>query len=529
MQISKEKLEEIIDRGGANEEELVLLFADCEAILKDRSLDANQYIDYFRAATFSIPKENDEDMSRMLTMLQEIKERLTEDGAILRCEYAFFYLYIMLGFTPKALEHALNILENKFNHHGIKAIACFELANMMENCGLYDEALEYMNKLSELKAALTESEAAFDPDDEPQLCLILAKTGSKDEFEKHKRALFELTKEEPEGPDGEMSILTRKMSYLYARAIAEGMTLEKAREYSDLVDSVINLEGCSGVMTLMVDGSETLWEMMYENGYLAECVNVCKKMIDNPFFFTGDFSGVYGIMLKCCRQDPSLLSQEEINKYQSDYLDLLEKQKLHMDRFMKHLVREEFRIREVDSAYDSLRVKYETDQMTGCYNRPSYEMNAADFVKNNPKGSLVFIDLDNLKRTNDSLGHDAGDMMLKSFVSGTLDILGKEDGKLYRYAGDEFILLANLDKKQLEGKMAAMIERFKTPVSFRNVKINIGFSYGIVPFEEAIESLEACDADYESIVQTAQNMADSRMYECKRTHKDSRRAAEVES
>jgi diguanylate cyclase (GGDEF)-like protein/PAS domain S-box-containing protein len=56
------------------------------------------------------------------------------------------------------------------------------------------------------------------------------------------------------------------------------------------------------------------------------------------------------------------------------------------------------------------------------------------------QGAIIFIDLDNFKSINDTLGHEYGDIMLKVF-SQLLNICAKNYGNLYRVGGDEFIIL----------------------------------------------------------------------------------------
>lgn len=53
---------------------------------------------------------------------------------------------------------------------------------------------------------------------------------------------------------------------------------------------------------------------------------------------------------------------------------------------------------------------------------------------------LAMIDLDNFKHINDTYGHGHGDFLLREFVSFIEERIRPED-KLYRYGGDEFILM----------------------------------------------------------------------------------------
>src|SRR5204862_5960204 len=60
--------------------------------------------------------------------------------------------------------------------------------------------------------------------------------------------------------------------------------------------------------------------------------------------------------------------------------------------------------------------------------------------RNNQSVAVVYLDLDNFKRVNDSLGHTAGDDLLRQF-SGRLREAVREMDVVSRQGGDEFLLL----------------------------------------------------------------------------------------
>lgn len=87
-----------------------------------------------------------------------------------------------------------------------------------------------------------------------------------------------------------------------------------------------------------------------------------------------------------------------------------------------------------------------TDPLTGAYNRRSMLSRLGEAAESCRRGigsaSLIAIDIDNFKKINDSLGHEAGDTALKGLVTTLLQRKRKLD-EVFRTGGEEFIVLAH--------------------------------------------------------------------------------------
>ena len=94
-------------------------------------------------------------------------------------------------------------------------------------------------------------------------------------------------------------------------------------------------------------------------------------------------------------------------------------------------------------AHDRLRRLALYDPLTGCLNRQGFAERhgrAATAPSRMQSGTVLVVDMDNLKPTNDSFGHDAGDAMLR-YLARTLQGRAPAGTTIYRWGGDEFLVI----------------------------------------------------------------------------------------
>ncbi|MBQ5919352.1 MAG: diguanylate cyclase [Lachnospiraceae bacterium] len=98
------------------------------------------------------------------------------------------------------------------------------------------------------------------------------------------------------------------------------------------------------------------------------------------------------------------------------------------------------------------------DILTGVLNRKTGESRIAEAVRTRP-GCLVFVDLDNLKKTNDSMGHLAGDYVLKNL--GTILLKYGDKTIVSRVGGDEFLCyIPEVEEKEAVNMVESIIKEF---------------------------------------------------------------------
>lgn len=94
-------------------------------------------------------------------------------------------------------------------------------------------------------------------------------------------------------------------------------------------------------------------------------------------------------------------------------------------------------IRALKAAEHQLTLLANHDPLTGLLNRRAFEELSEGHLSRSERFALLFVDLDGFKYVNDSLGHRAGDDLLRSIAAAIRDSVG-EAGAVGRLGGDEF-------------------------------------------------------------------------------------------
>jgi len=158
---------------------------------------------------------------------------------------------------------------------------------------------------------------------------------------------------------------------------------------------------------------------------------------------------------------------------------------------------------ELDKAYKELLI----DPLTRAYNRKALERDLSVILEKGKNRDLdlvvAFLDMDNFKEINDTFGHLVGDFVLIKFVQ-MLNALTRSSDKIYRYGGDEFVIVFNRSTLQNAVKtIERIIDKInKTKLKYKESLIKFSISVGIASHKKGddIDSLlkRADEALYEA-------------------------------
>ena len=163
-----------------------------------------------------------------------------------------------------------------------------------------------------------------------------------------------------------------------------------------------------------------------------------------------------------------------------------------------------------DRATSELAHEARHDQLTGLLHHQAFtrelDLELQRAARYERSVTLVFIDLDDFKGVNDTLGHPAGDRALQVFAAAFRTSLRSSD-EAGRMGGDEFAAyLVEADDESAPRLLARLHERIDELVELGELPVPSGFSAGFASFPE-----EAADAD------ALFRLADERLYDAKRS------------
>src|SRR5450830_926810 len=150
---------------------------------------------------------------------------------------------------------------------------------------------------------------------------------------------------------------------------------------------------------------------------------------------------------------------------------------------------------QLDQARLSLAQVAHYDALTNLINRRGFNQIFAErLMERSTSGGMLavmFLDIDHFKRINDSLGHDAGDELLKVIAGHIKSATRSHDDVVARFGGDEFCILIGLHNREEARHMAQRIMlKMKEPIELAGRRMVMTTSIGISVFPDDGKSCE---------------------------------------
>lgn len=151
-------------------------------------------------------------------------------------------------------------------------------------------------------------------------------------------------------------------------------------------------------------------------------------------------------------------------------------------------------VMERDQAQKKIRELAFNDSLTGLASRAHFYQNLEIAIKRSDRNAsrlgLLYIDLDNFKGVNDSLGHDAGDLLLRE-IGHRLQRVARDIDFVARLSGDEFcILVTDVDDDYAASTVAQRcLEEVSQPIELSARKFTPACSIGIAHYPDDVREL----------------------------------------
>lgn len=283
----------------------------------------------------------------------------------------------------------------------------------------------------------------------------------------------------------------------------------------DIVNQPLNLRSID-------DAERRLKDVIYKQSQLKNSLNDAKQALKNMLAgfvdhladFATSTSDYHDKMGGYAHKISSANDISELGEVINDVIRDTQVIQLNAQRSRDELQAAKLRVEEADKRIAELQHELDetsnlvrNDQLTGVLNRRGFDeaiiKEAARSLRHQSPLCLSLLDIDNFKKLNDALGHQAGDAALVHLARVVRETMRPQD-TIARYGGEEFVIL--LPDTSLEDAAAAIVrlqrELTKKFFMHNNERLLITFSAGVteyLPHEtEAAIIKRADEAMYEA-------------------------------
>lgn len=219
-----------------------------------------------------------------------------------------------------------------------------------------------------------------------------------------------------------------------------------------------------------------------------ECLDVLNKL-------TNHANKHAAVVILTGMVDDEVIERDCIVAGAQDFLLKQELSQRHLTKALVHAQARHALNQQLMETYERLKYLAENDPMTGLSNRHYFEEHLRTAIARaqrfSSKVGLLFLDIDNFKLINDSLGHDIGDQILQQVATRLLDVI-REGDIVCRLGGDEFAIIVH--DLETETSLAILSQRIidslSIPITLAKMQHFISCSIGISTYPNCAQNAE---------------------------------------
>uniref|UniRef100_UPI000B36113F bifunctional diguanylate cyclase/phosphodiesterase n=1 Tax=Thaumasiovibrio occultus TaxID=1891184 RepID=UPI000B36113F len=263
-------------------------------------------------------------------------------------------------------------------------------------------------------------------------------------------------------------------------------------------------QGVAYGFPIRADGEELGVLTVYRtNGYMDTQIAIFSKTLFSMFFFIIVLSIIFSYAIQHIISSPlkrftsviksiyesglydqraEVSTRDEVGEL-TTYFNFMMEEISKKDQWLEEEVAT--RTRELKQTNRQLYELAYTDPLTKIANRSRFlrELEYYTLHAGEQNFALMFIDLDKFKMINDSMGHDAGDLLLQEAAKRIGSAMDKDD-IIARLGGDEFVIIhfGSRNRKQLQLRCEGLRQQFLVPFTLFEKEIFVSVSVGVAQY-----------------------------------------------
>ncbi len=225
---------------------------------------------------------------------------------------------------------------------------------------------------------------------------------------------------------------------------------------------------------LIKDASKHWKKVLLEPKIVENKIYYEVNEIDKLYLSNGLGAQKPAIVIECIK----IKQDKESNQFIFELGSILEHKNININKKKDELIEQLLREKQL------LEESIAKDHLTQTFNRRKMDLDLEMFIKQaNAKSlSAVFIDADRFKGINDNFGHNTGDRALQYLAKKLQKHATFLEGEVYRYGGEEFVMLCFYPQEQLYVKLDDLridikSEKILHPFKEISISVSMGVSF----------------------------------------------------